>query len=69
MRAVKCVLLLLAGFSLMNWIRGGTRFHPAETLPFLGGGHRPNALYEIAGIYLCAITVWGVMRLQRRDRG
>ena len=67
MKVVKICLLLIVGFSLMKWVREGTRFHPAASLPLMDG-NSPEWMYTGGSIALCAITLWGVMRLKRRDR-
>ena len=67
MKVVKICLLLVVGFSLMKWVREGTRFHPAASLPLMDG-RSLDIVYTGASIALCLITLWGVTRLRARGR-
>ena len=58
------VVLLTA--TIVNWIRHGEGFSIVQTLPFLGG-HR-TGIYDVAGIMMLLITIWGARRLGGRKR-
>ena len=67
MTAFKIVLVCVVCSLLVNWIRSGKAFPIVQALPLLGG-HAPG-LYDIGGLVLLWLALWGASRLRRRGRG
>lgn len=68
MKAFRVVLIILLIAALMNFVRegGGRTFHIITTLPF-AGGHEP-AIWDLGGLCLIALGIWGWQRLKRQRR-
>ena len=64
MKAVKIVLVVLLIAALANWIRDGKSFSLLESLPIIGG-YEPG-IYDVGGIVMVLIALWGVDRIRRR---
>jgi hypothetical protein len=56
------VIVLLAG--VICWVREGAGFSVLQALPLLGG-HAPG-LFDVGGVALIVITIWGLRRLARK---
>ena len=61
MNVVKIVLVIVFVASIMSWARDGEPgVHPAKLLPFL---HGEATKYDVAGIILSGLFLWGLARL------
>ena len=66
MKAVKIVLVLILIAALINAVRLGQSFPLPHVFPFLGG--MAPSQYDLAGIAMLLITLWGLARLRRNRR-
>jgi hypothetical protein len=67
MREAKIVLVIILIAVLINAVRGDFRYHLLHTFPFLG--RQPPGMYDVAGVAMILIALWGLARLNRiRDR-
>ena len=60
-------LMLIAGLSIISWVKAGDAFHLAETFPLLGG-YEPG-IYDLGAGAVLVIAAWGLVRLGRNRNG
>jgi hypothetical protein len=65
MRATKIVLVVVIAALLMRAVCSDYDFKLPMVLPFMGG-HKPG-IYEVGGIAIILIALWGIKRLGRSD--
>lgn len=63
MKATKIVMTVVIALVLIRYASLGFGFKLPMILPFMGGS-RP-AIYEIGGVVIILITIWGLRRLGR----
>ena len=63
MREAKIVLILLLFAALIHAVREDAGFRLPQVVPFMGG-RRPGE-YDLAGIAMILIFLWGLGRLHR----
>lgn len=66
MKAAKVVLILILIAVLINAVRLGDDFPLPYVFPGLGG--MPPSQYDLAGIAMILITLWGLARLRQNRR-
>ena len=64
MKSVKICLVILFCAVLINFIRSDYTFHIAKSLPGCGGD--PLAFYDLGGLILLGMVLWGYLRLKRK---
>lgn len=63
MKAIKIIVVLIVVGTFINWARSGADWPLPQALPFLSG--QPiSALYEVAGLVMIGIGLWGLGRLR-----
>ena len=68
MKAAKITVIAVLVLAFIAWVKGNARFdHIVQVIPFLGG-HRPG-IYDLAGIVMILITIWGLCRLRSTRSG
>jgi len=63
MKAIKIVIVILVGATVLSFIKAGQVFHIVRVLPFCDG--EPVNKYHLAGLVMCAIALWGYYRSRR----
>ena len=67
MREAKIVLILILFATLIHAVREDGGFRLLQVIPFMGG-RRPGE-YDLAGVAMVLISLWGLGRLNRiRER-
>jgi len=61
MKLLKVILIILLISLFINFIRGGSTFHIAKTLPFCGGFD--PSFYDVGALCLILLLIWGLFRL------
>lgn len=67
MRSIRLTLILLVAVTVFLFITNGRIFHLSRVLPFCSGGD-VNLPYEIGGLIMLGLFVWGLYRLRRNNR-
>ena len=67
MKLIKIALIVLVGASVYSFVTSGERFHIAKTLPFCNG-RQVHGAYEIGGLILLGLFIWGLCRLSRNNK-
>jgi len=67
MRLIRLTLILLMATSVFLFITDGEIFHLSRVLPFCSGG-RIDLPYEVGGLVMLALFLWGLHRLRRNNR-
>ncbi|MFC1793677.1 hypothetical protein ACFL3Q_08845 [Planctomycetota bacterium] len=65
MKVTKVVLAIVIGMLLIKTVSSEYDFKLPMVLPFMGGS-KPG-IYEIGGIVVILIAIWGIGRLGRSD--
>ena len=65
MKATKVVLTIVILIILIKAVSADFDFKLPMVLPFMGGS-RPG-IYEIGGVIILLIAIWGINRLGHRD--
>ena len=65
MKVTKVVLAIVIGMLLIKTVSSEYDFKLPMVLPFMGGS-KPG-MYEIGGIVVILIAIWGIGRLGRSD--
>jgi len=65
MKVTKVVLAIVIGVLLIKTVSSEYDFKLPMVLPFMGGS-KPG-IYEIGGIVVILIAIWGIGRLGRSD--
>ena len=65
MKALKILLVILFAALAINFARDGVNFHIVKSIPFLGGD--PISNFDLAGIVLIGLLIWGIGRLNRNN--
>ncbi len=66
MRTIKIAVILLIGGGIYRFVTSGQSFHIAKTLPFCSG-NPVNGIYEVAGLVMIGLFLWGLYRLNRKN--
>lgn len=68
MRVAVITFIVIVMIALVGWILTGTGIdHPAQLLPLVSG-FELNSVYEVGGIAMVLIFLWGVIRMVRQSR-
>ena len=67
MRVIKITLILLVASSVFAFVKSGMVFHIAKVLPFCSGNPIVWS-YEIGGLVIIGLFIWGLRRLNRNRR-
>ena len=67
MRLILTVLILLVASSVFIFFTGGKVFHIARVLPFCSGNPIQWS-YELGGLAMLVLFIWGLHRLRRNNR-
>jgi hypothetical protein len=66
MKVTKIVLVIVVALIVINSVSEGFSFKLPMVLPFMGGQRQPY-FYEVAGVIMILIMLWGLKRLGRDD--
>ena len=67
MKAIRLCLIVLIAAVVINFLRDGRTFHIAKSLPFSNAPERVG-VYDLAGVVMLVICIWGFYRLKRNRR-
>ena len=67
MRVIKITLILLVASSVFAFVKSGMSFHIAKVLPFCSGNPIQGG-YELGGLAIIGLFIWGLYRLNRNNR-
>lgn len=66
MKVTKIILVIAITMIVINAVSKGFNFRLSMILPFMGGQRQPY-FYEVAGVIMILIMLWGLKRLDRDD--
>jgi hypothetical protein len=66
MKVTKIVLVVVVAWIVINAVSRGYDFKLPMVLPFMGGKGKPY-FYEVAGVVMILIMLWGLRRLGRNS--
>ena len=67
MKAIRLCLIIVISAVVINFLRSGRLFHIAKTLPFSNAPEKVG-IYDLAGVVMLIICIWGFYRLKRNRR-
>jgi len=67
MRLIQLTLIVLIAVAVFSFITNGQIFHLSRVLPFCSGGGIDTP-YEIGGLVMLGLFLWGLYRLKRNNR-
>ena len=67
MRLIRLTVILLVAATVFLFITNGRIFHLSRVLPFSSGAGI-DLPYEIGGLVMLGLFLWGLYRLRRNDR-
>ena len=65
-KTFKITLIVLIAATVIIWLRDGQEFSLPELVPIFGGHELSR--YDLGGLILIVIMVWGYARLKRMNR-
>ena len=67
MRLIQLTLILLIAAAVFLFVTNGEIFHISRVLP-LCSGNRIDTPYEVGGLVMLGLFLWGLYRLNRNNR-